>query len=62
MQNTQRELLNVNFRYDLNLPEPEKFECEDGLNFEHFPVGLHFLDYHGCTGSVHVNSPHQTQA
>ena len=44
------ELFNVNLRQVLHLPDPWKFEREDDLSFEHFPVGLCLFDVHGCTG------------
>ena len=62
MQNAQTELLNVNFKHNLHLPDPIKLDLEDGLSLEHFPVGLDFFDVKGETGSVHDKSPHQTQA
>ena len=62
MQNEQVELSNVNFKHDLHHTEPGYSDRGDGLSFEHFPVILIFLDAQGLTRSVHVKSPHQTQA
>ena len=55
MQNAQTELLNVNFKHNLHLPDPIKLDLEDGLSLEHFPVGLDFFDIQGETGWCMTN-------